>query len=296
MAGELARRVLKVALWLVAATSAACAQAERITLLDVRTPFQHLAVVEDTELRERYLYSDERRYLQGMISLRHPDDLRPDYLRSALIGLAFAPESPSSMLFVGLGTGSLPRYLSGRYPRARLDAVEIDPEVPPIARRYFALRAAKNVTVIVREGREFVREQTARYDLVLVDAYFGAEIPPQLSTREFLGELRRALTRDGVVVANLPAPEVASNFWSVLATYRTAFPNVRVFATHSRVNFVLVATGAEGAPDSATIERRIRRLKATRRIDVDLAALAALEPPWKEVPADAPELRDPLPR
>ena len=82
-------------------------QAERVTLEDRRTTFQHLTVIEDTTRRERYLYSDDERYLQAQISLRRPDDLAPAYLRSALLGLVFAPANPSSMLFVGLGAGSL---------------------------------------------------------------------------------------------------------------------------------------------------------------------------------------------
>ena len=132
-----ARMALSIALVCVSVPT----QAERVTLEDRRTTFQHLTVIEDTTRRERYLYSDDERYLQGQISLRRPDDLAPAYLRSALLGLVFAPANPSSMLFVGLGAGSLPRYLSPRYPLAHLDAVEIDPEVPPIARRYFALPA-----------------------------------------------------------------------------------------------------------------------------------------------------------
>ena len=273
--------------------SAPAAQAEQITLEDRQTAFQHLTVIEDTKRRERYLYSDYQRYMQGMISLRRPDDLGPAYLRSALLGLVFAPANPSSMLFVGLGAGSLPRYLSARYPRARLDAVEIDPEVPPIARRYFALPAARNLRVIVREGREFIRGQTDRYDLVLMDAYFGAEIPPQLATREFLDELRLVLQPGGIVVANLPAPEFVANFWSVLATYRAGFPNVRVFATESPASFILLASSADLGPGTATMRRRIRQLKSRHRIDVDLGALAALPPSWGNAPRAAPELRDP---
>ena len=267
-------------------------QAERVTLEDRRTTFQHLTVIEDTKRRERYLYSDDERYLQGQISLRRPDDLGPAYLRSALLGLVFAPANPSSMLFVGLGAGSLPRYLSARYPRARLDAVEIDPEVPPIARRYFALPAARNLRVIVRDGREFIREQTEKYDLVLIDAYFGAEIPPHLATLEFLDELRRVLRPGGIVVANLPAPQLAANFWSVLATYRAGFPHVRVFATENPAAFILLASSADLSLDLKTMRQRIRQLKIRHRIDVDLAALAALAVPWETIPTKGRELRD----
>jgi len=283
---------LRIALIIAFVGAAAPTQAERITLEDRRTAFQHLTVIEDTKRHERYLYSDDQRYMQGLISLRRPDNLGPAYLRSALLGLIFAPADPSSMLFVGLGAGSLPRYLSARYPRARLDAVEIDPEVPPIARRYFALPAARNLRVILREGREFIREQTGKYDLVLMDAYFGAEIPPHLATLEFMDELRRVLQPEGILVANLPAPALATNFWSVLATYRAGFAHVRVFATESPATFILLAANVDLSPDTATMQRRIQELKIHHRIDADLGLLASMQPPWGTVPTAAPELHD----
>lgn len=291
-------RTLALSAALVAALLGAAlpTHAERITLEDRRTAFQRLTVIEDTQRHERYLYSDDQRYMQGMLSLRRPDDLGPAYLRSALLGLIFAPASPSAMLFVGLGTGSLPRYLSTRYPRTRLDAVEIDPAVPRVARRHFALPSTPRLKVIVREGRDFIRAQTQKYDLVLMDAYFGAEIPPSLATIEFMAELRGVLQPAGIVVANLPAPALAENFWSVLATYRAAFANVRVFATESPVNFILVASSADLVPDAATMQQRIQQLKTQHRIDVNLDRLASMAPPWGAAPVAAPELHDAPPR
>ena len=266
--------------------------AERVTLEDRRTTFQHLTVIEDTTRRERYLYSDEERYLQGQISLRRPDELAPTYLRSALLVLVFASANPSSMLFVGLGAGTLPRYLSPRYALARLDVVEIDAEVPPIARRYFALPAAHNLRVILRDGREFIREHNGQYDLVLIDAYVGAEIPPHLATLEFFDELRRVLRPGGVVVANLPAPQLTANFWPVLATYRAGFAHVRVYATESPAAFILLASNTQLALDQKTLRQRIHQLKMRHRIDMDLAALSAFAVPWESIPAKGCELRD----
>jgi hypothetical protein len=40
------------------------------------------------------------------------------------------------------------------------------------------------------------------------------------------------------------------------------------------------------------MRQRIRKLKIHHRIDVDLAALAALPPTWGNAPRAAPELRD----
>ena len=280
------------ALAMVLVLASTATYAERIVLLDQKSKFQRLIVVEDTVRRERYLYSEDQNGLQGLISLRRPEDLGPQYLRSSLLGLVFAPENPSAMLFVGLGTGSLPRYLTPRYPRTRLDAVEIDPDVPPIARRYFELPAARNLNVVVAEGREFIRASTRKYDYVLMDAYFSAELPAHLATLEFVGELRRVLKPGGVVVANLVAPEYSANFWSVLKTYQAGFPHVRVFATESPVNLILIASGADLSRDPASMQKRIGQLKSRHRIEVDLAALAARSPAWRTAPAAAPILRD----
>ena len=127
-----------------------------------------------------------------------------------------------------------------------------------------------------------------KYDLVLMDAYFGAEVPPQLATREFLDELRGVLKPGGVVVASLPGPAVAANFWSVLATYRVGFAQVRVFAKRSPSNFILLASSADLSLDAGEMQRRIRKLKSRHRIDVDLAALANLTPPLGSDPQAAP--------
>ena len=270
--------------------------AERVVLEDRRTAFQRLTVIEDTKRHERYLYSDDQRYMQGMMSLRQPDSLEPAYLRSALLGLVFADAEPSSMLFVGLGAGSLPRYLASRYPDARLDVVEIDPAVPPLARRHFGLPATSNLKVVIGDGREFIQSQPRKYDFILIDAYFGAEIPSHLATIEFLSELRNVLQPEGVVVANLPSPDIAVNFWAVLATYDAGFRHVRVFATASPVNYILVASATELTREEVSMRQRFRHLQSRHRIAVDLETLVGMAPSWGNAPIAASALHDaPIP-
>ena len=271
------------------------ARAERRLLEDLETPFQRIRVVEDAALGERYLFTEDDRFMQGMISLRQPGDLHPEYLRSALLGLVFIRSNPKAMLFVGLGAGSLPRYLDGRYPRAVLDVVEIDPAVPPIARKYFSFPRTGHLKVFVREGRDFVRGRSRRYDLILVDAYFGSEVPGHLATQEFMIELRRALRPGGVVVANLPAPPLLRSFWAVLATYRSAFPEVRVYQTPDAANLILIASEAARAPGPDEIRARLDELRDRRHIAVDLKDRLERVPYWASAPVPARVLHDPEP-
>ena len=54
-------RRLLVALIVALVSASTSTQAERLTLEDQRTAFQHLTVIEDDKRHERYLYSDDLR-------------------------------------------------------------------------------------------------------------------------------------------------------------------------------------------------------------------------------------------
>ena len=104
-----------------------------------------------------------------------------------------------------IGRGTVPLTLSELYPDAVIDSVEIDPAVVRVAEEHFGFKSNEKLTVAVQDARVFVRRQLARghrYDYILLDAFTGEYIPEHLMTKEFLTEIKRLLTKDGVVVAN----------------------------------------------------------------------------------------------
>src|SRR5258706_15578230 len=64
---------------------------------------------------------------QSVVKPGDPDHLELAYARAALAGLALS-EEPRRILVVGLGGGSLPRFLRKHYPAAGIGVAENDPE------------------------------------------------------------------------------------------------------------------------------------------------------------------------
>src|SRR5512138_2053128 len=66
-----------------------------------------------------------------------------EYARNTLLALAFSPRA-DSVLMLGLGGGSIARMLLAARPTMTIDAVEIDPAVEEIARKFFQVEAFPN--------------------------------------------------------------------------------------------------------------------------------------------------------
>ncbi|MBK9966500.1 MAG: fused MFS/spermidine synthase [Holophagales bacterium] len=254
----------------------------RVTLALKETPFQVLRVDEEPARGERLLCDRECTFVQGAMSLSDPSALVLDYARSALLSLAFLGRPPQRVLFLGLGAGSMPRFVSERFPAAEIDVVEIDPEVPTLAERYFRFQAGPRLRVFVGDAADFVRRRHVPYDLVVLDACFGPEPPPQLATPGFFRALRGLVVPGGVVVANLASPVLAPSVNTLLSTMRGEFPSVEAFLVPNAANLVAIAGGA--APDAKELAARAAQITSERRLGFDLERLARESPRWPVPP------------
>ena len=256
-----------------------------MTLAMEETPFQVLRVEEDPSRAERLLCDRECVFVQGAMSLSDPSTLVLDYTRSALVSLAFLDRAPARVLFLGLGTGSMPRFLAARYPAAEIDVVEIDPEVPPLAERFFRFEPGPRLRVVVADAAEFVRLAHASYDLVVLDACFGPDPPPQLATPSFFRAVRGLLEPGGVLVANLAPPSLAPAARALLSAMRGAFPLVEAFLVPNAANLVAIALSGDAVPDAKELAARAARVTRERCFGLDLERLVRESPRWPVLPA-----------
>ena len=108
-------------------------------------------------------------------------------------------------LFIGGGGYTFPRYLEAKYPGARIDVVEIDPEVTRVVHEYLGLPRSTTIRSFNEDGRWFVMnsKDKGRYDFIFGDAFNDLSIPYHLTTREFAQQMRELLKPDGLLIANL---------------------------------------------------------------------------------------------
>ena len=117
-----------------------------------------------------------------------------------LHGLARAyTRTVEDALCIGLGVGIVPRELLR--DGARVDVVEINPAVVPVAKNFFDCPVEK-MNLTIGDGRQFVNRCAQKYDVVILDAFLGDSSPSHLMTKEAFGAMRGVLKPDGVLVIN----------------------------------------------------------------------------------------------
>lgn len=124
------------------------------------------------------------------------------YTDSMHIGPLLRPGT-RRVLMLGLGGGTAARQFTHYYPNVVVDAVEVDPVVVDVARRFFLLQPGERLRVHVGDARTFLKRSGEQWDLIIIDVYstnrYGDTLPPHLVTREFFQEVSARLSAGGIV-------------------------------------------------------------------------------------------------
>jgi spermidine synthase len=243
----------------------------RVTDAKSGKPMRVLATEAGTIQSEAYLDSDE---------------MVPEYLNMFRVFRAFVP-SPKQTAMIGGGAYSFPKYFLRTFTDATIAVVEIDPAITSIAREYFGLRDDPRLSLFTLDGRVFLNSVKERYDVLFIDAFrSGYASPFTLTSREAVERQYQILNENGAVVMNIISAisgDRGKLLRAELATYRSIFPHVYIFAVSSRnpmavQNIVLVAHKSSHATDLVSD-------------DPELAPL--LSRAWTDfVPQDLPILTD----
>ena len=245
----------------------------RKVLYEKDSAYNHITVSEDAQGR-RYLQFERSGSLQSVVRPGRPLELELPYTQVAMAGLPFVP-APERILVVGLGGGSMPMFLRAVLPGARIDVVDIDPDVVEVARRYFGFRADEALRVHVADARAFIESPGPAYDLIFLDAYGPSSIPEHLATREFLEAVRARLAKGGAVVSNVWERSVNTLFDSMVRTYQVVFRQLYTFDVPSSANRILVAVERPEKFERAVLEARAERLERERGVPFDLSKQVA---------------------
>lgn len=140
--------------------------------------------------------------VQSTMQLNRPDQLDLAYTRKMMAFLPFYPR-PKGLLLLGMGGGSLAKFCYRHLPRSDITVVEIDQDV--IAYRDVFKVPADNerFRIIHADAAAYLPTHTSRTDVIIVDAFDGLGIAPELSSPDFYAEAHRLLSANGILVMNL---------------------------------------------------------------------------------------------
>jgi len=158
-------------------------------------------VVDESGLRSMQFASGAR---QSTIFLHDPDILALSYTHCMLTALLFSPTDPARALLMGVGGGSLIRFLVGQLPQARVDAVERRAKVLEVARGYFGIPDDPRLAIHIDDGLRFLeRSEPGTWDLMLVDLHTADGMAPVVRHPDFFARCRRGLSEAGLLSINL---------------------------------------------------------------------------------------------
>ena len=129
-----------------------------------KSPPRHAVDISE-EAGVRYLHFGSD-WVQGAMRIARPWSLELAYTREMMAGLLLrgGEHWPRNALLVGLGAGSLAKFIYRNLPDCRITVVEINPQVEFIARQYFKLPDdPARLSVVTGDGAEFMLAGERRF-------------------------------------------------------------------------------------------------------------------------------------
>lgn len=207
---------------------------------------RHPEIVVSEEDGVRYLHLGGD-HIQSAMRIDAPDDLELDYTRTMMAFLLFNPR-PRDCLMVGLGGGSIPKFLFRRLTGVRTRVVELNPAVITAARALFNVPDdSARLRVELGDGASVVHAMQAGCDLLFVDGFDDGDQVPALVSDAFYAAAFHALRPHGVLVLNFFGHD--KRFERYLKRVEAAFGEC-VICLNAREDGNIIVFALKGGPRS----------------------------------------------
>jgi len=163
---------------------------------------------------------------QSHVYVHDPTQLQFEYIRRIghIIDLVAPTTQPITVLHLGAGALTLPRYVAATRPGSRQQVIEWEPDLVDLVRRHAPWDQSWSIRLRYGDARQTLGRLpaglTGACDLVVVDLFAGNHTPAHLTTTEFYGALSPLLSSDGCLVVNSvdgPGHSFARSQWATLS-------------------------------------------------------------------------------
>lgn len=208
---------------------------------------------------------------QSFMSRKDPDKLVLGYTRTMMAFLLLHP-TPARISMIGLGGGSLAKYCYRHLASTKVVAIEINPAVIALRAQFQIPPDDERLEVVCADGAEYVANQNARPDVILVDGFLADGMPEQLGTADFYAACHARLADNGVLVANFL--ETDPDIPLYLEEVGTAFgKSMSLSLAEDSANYTLFAwKGPNKLPSLDALLARARVLQTAHPLNLTAAA------------------------
>ena len=141
--------------------------------------------------------------IQSSMKVKAPSELQLAYSRGMMAFLLFS-NKVKNVLSIGLGGGSVPKYIYAHCTEITQTIIEINPQIIQIARSHFLVpNNDARLNVIEGDGIAYLANHPNSADCLMIDAFDAHGIPPDFCSQEFFDSCENTLTNAGIFVINL---------------------------------------------------------------------------------------------
>lgn len=225
-----------------------------------------IEIGRDQDILSLYFGNDAK---QSCMDMFRPNRLVLSYTRAMMASLLFQPQ-PEKVLLIGLGGGSIAKFLLHHFPDCSIDVVEIRADVVKLACQYFFLPENERMQIFIDDVSRFLRNQDGRhqqYDLILTDAFNHDGVSTSVKSFEFFEFCYQRLNDKGIVATNLWNNK-QDHSHEINQTMEHIFNNnVLNLAVPDRANIIALATK----------NKRTFQLSKSSQLAIDLEQTLGLE-------------------
>jgi len=202
-----------------------------------------LEVVDDLDQRSLHFGTWEK---QSAMSLTTHHQLILSYTRAMMAGLLFV-ERPHSILNVGLGGGSIPKFFMHHFPDCEVDVVEIREKVVDLAFNYFHLPQASLLNIFICDIKEYFRTSKKKtYDIIVLDVFNKDGIADSIKGFSFMSICQSRLNDNGVLIINLWSEPEQIYKKMVYNIYKSFKTQVMILPVADRSNHIVIGINRPG--------------------------------------------------
>jgi spermidine synthase len=122
----------------------------------------------------------------------------------------------------------------------------------------------------VGDGRQFVERVREPYDVIFLDAFGTRNVPPPLTTLEFMRAVRKAVKPTGVVVGNIWGRGPNPLYDSMVRTYQEVFDELYILDVLGTSNKILLALPRKQPLDRPQLVHLARKTGTEKKFQFDL--------------------------
>jgi len=165
------------------------------------SPSETIAVRDERGIRSLYLGGN--RTIQSSMRINQPLRLELGYTRAMMAFLLFA-NKPKYICLIGLGGGSIAKFLHSHFPTTLLSVYEIHSQVIDVAHSQFFLPLNSDfIDVECADGIDKIETQNIAADILMVDAFDGSGLAERFLEPSFLIASRKTIGEEGIFCINL---------------------------------------------------------------------------------------------